>query len=151
MGRRQSGVRPRGKGIQIDFYYRGVRCVETLRMPPTPANLKFAVQKRAAIQHEIAMNTFDYAKHFPNSRKVARLGFQRASTVKELLTDWLNRKHRECAHSTYKAYNSAVTHHLIPQFGDLLVSELATSDIRTWRDGLAVSNKMANNILIPLR
>ena len=67
MGRGQSGVRPRGKGIQIDFYYRGVRCLETIRMPPTPANMKFAMQKRTAILHEIATNTFEYAKHFPDS------------------------------------------------------------------------------------
>lgn len=151
MGRRQSGVRPRGKGIQIDFYYRGVRCLETLRIPPTPANVKFAVQKRAAIQHEIATNTFDYAKHFPDSRKIARLGVQRTPTVEQQLTKWLNSKHRTCAYSTYRSYNSAVTHHLIPQFGDQLMTELTTTDVRAWRDGLAVSNKMANNILIPLR
>lgn len=151
MGRKQAGIRARGKGIQIDFYYHGERCLETLSIPPTPANLKFAAQKRSAIQHEIATNTFDYAKHFPNSRKVVKLGFRRECKVKVLLTDWLNRKHRECAYSTYKAYNSAVTYHLLPEFGDRLISELTTSDIRAWRDSLDVSNKMANNILIPLR
>lgn len=151
MGRKQSGVRPRGKGIQIDFYYRGVRCLETLRMPPTPANIKFAVQKRAAILHGIATNTFDYARHFPDSKKVAGFGVRRAPTVEQLLTDWLNSKYRTCEYSTYKAYNSAVTHHLIPQFGDRLLIELSTSDIRAWIGGLTVSAKMVNNVMIPLR
>ena len=151
MGRRHSGVRPRGKGIQIDFYYRGVRCVETLRLPPTPANMKFAVQKRAAVLHEIATNTFDYAKHFPDSKKVARLGIQRIPSVKQQLTKWLNSKHRTCEYSTYRSYNSAVQHHLIPQFGDMLLTELKTSDIREWIGSLTVSAKMVNNVLIPLR
>ncbi len=151
MGRRQSGVRRRGKGIQIDFYYRGVRCLETLRMPPTPANMKFAVQKRAAILHEIATNSFEYAKHFPDSKKVARLGIQRIPTVKKQLTKWLNNKHRTCEYSTYKAYNSAVNHHLIPEFGEKLLSELNTADIREWLSRLTVSNKMVNNVLIPIR
>ena len=151
MGRKQSGVRPRGKGIQIDFYYRGVRCLETLRMPPTAANMKFAVRKRTAIQHEIATNTFDYAKHFPDSKRVSRLGIQRIPTVKKQLTKWLNSKFRTCEYSTYKAYNSAVNHHLIPEFGDQLLTELKTSDIREWIGGLTVSAKMVNNVMIPLR
>ena len=151
MGRKQAGVRARGKGIQVDFYYRGQRCKETLRIPPTPANLKYAVRLRAAIQHEIATNTFDYAKHFPGSRKLARFGMRRIPTVKQELTKWLNSKYRACEHSTYKSYNSAVQHHLIPQFGDMLLTELKTSDIREWIGGLTVSAKMVNNVLIPLR
>ncbi len=106
---------------------------------------------RETVLYEIATNTFDYAKHFPDSKRLGRLGTQRIPTVKQQLTKWLNSKYRSCALSTYKSYNSAVTHHLVPRFGGQLITELSTSDIRTWRDGLAVSNKMANNVLIPLR
>jgi integrase len=151
MGRKQTGVRPRGKGIQIDFYFHGQRCLETLRIPPTAANLKHAARLRETVLYEIATNTFDYATHFPDSKKVAKLGIQCIPNVRQQLTKWLNSKYRTCEYSTYKAYNSAVTHHLIPYFGDRLLTELKTSDIREWIGGLTVSHKMINNVLIPLR
>lgn len=153
MGRRHVGVRPRGGSIQIDFRYRGMRCKETLRMPPTAKNLKFAANKRTTVLHEIAMGTFDYTEHFPESARAVRLGNQRIPTVKQQLTKWLNSKYHTCALSTYKAYNSAVTHHLIPEFGDLLLTELKTSGIREWigRLTVSVSPKMVNNVLTPLR
>jgi integrase len=151
MGRKQTGVRPRGKGIQIDFYFHGQRCLESLRIPPTTANLKHAARLRETVLYEIATNTFDYAKHFPNSKRLAQLGNPCIPTVKQQLTKWLNSKYNTGELSTYRSYNSAVTHHLIPQFGEKLLTELSTGDIREWRDGLTVSNKMANNVLIPLR
>ncbi len=151
MGSKPSGVRPHGKGIQIDFSYGGQRCRETLRIKATASNMKYAARMRESILFDIANKTFEYAKYFPDSKRATKLGMQRIPTVKQQLTDWLNSKYRSCELSTYKSYNSAVTHHLIPEFGDLLLTELTTTGIRTWRDGLTVSNKMANNILIPLR
>lgn len=43
-------------------------------VPITKVNVKFAANKLAAIKHEIALGSFDYAKHFPNSKALARLG-----------------------------------------------------------------------------
>ena len=43
MDRRQRlGIRARGQSVQLDFQYKGVRCRETLKIPPTKANLNFA-------------------------------------------------------------------------------------------------------------
>ena len=43
----QVGVRARGaKGIEIDFYYLGQRCRETVKILPTKANMRFAQRKR---------------------------------------------------------------------------------------------------------
>lgn len=151
MGRKQGGVRPRGNSILIDFYLHGRRCVETVRIPPTAANMRHVRRKKEAILYEIEVGTFDYAHHFPDSKKLGTVGSQRIPNVKQQLTKWLNSKYRTCEYSTYKAYNSAVSHHLVPQFGDRLLTELSTGDIREWIGGLTVSAKMVNNVMIPLR
>ncbi len=89
---RGTGVRAASKSsIEVSFEYRGVRCREKLRLPPSAANIKFGVNLKARIEHEIATGAFDYAKHFPRSSR-ARIFAQNPAqtiTVGELLTDWL--------------------------------------------------------------
>jgi len=70
---RRKGIARRGKSIQIDFYLDGKRCRETLKLPPTKANLAHAADKKAAIQHAIAIGKFRYADFFPDSKR-ARQG-----------------------------------------------------------------------------
>ncbi|OZI43846.1 Arm DNA-binding domain-containing protein [Bordetella genomosp. 5] len=66
------GVRPASESsIEIGFVYRGEHCIERLRIRPTAANLKRAAQQRADILASIARGDFDYAAHFPNSRRKA--------------------------------------------------------------------------------
>lgn len=69
-----TGVELHGNKIQICFSYKGRRCRETLDVPITKVNVKFAANKLAAIKHEIALGSFGHAKHFPNSKALARLG-----------------------------------------------------------------------------
>jgi len=61
-------VRERNGRIQIDFYYRSVRCRETIPLKYTKANKRYANNLLATIKHEIAINTFEYRKYFPNSK-----------------------------------------------------------------------------------
>lgn len=150
MGRRQ-GVRERGKSIQIDFYYLGKRCRESLKLEPTKANLAFAAGKKAAIQHEIAIGTFSYLKHFPNSKN-AHLGTRSGNkTVGEALDGYIEASRRTCELSTWRNYRSAVEHHLKPNFGSIRLIDLTTAHIKSWIGGLTISNKRINNVLIPLR
>ena len=103
MDRRQ-GINPRGKSIQIDFYYIGKRCRETLKLEPTKPNLTFAKRLKATIQHEIAIGTFDYSKHFPQSKN-ATLGSKTSNkTISEALDDYIKSAKRTCALSTWKNY-----------------------------------------------
>ncbi|MBK7903255.1 MAG: DUF3596 domain-containing protein [Proteobacteria bacterium] len=73
MDRKRSGVRPRGRGIQLSFNYRGVRCRETLPIPPTAKNIAYAEQKRTAILYAIETQTFDYLREFPKSSLAKRV------------------------------------------------------------------------------
>lgn len=148
----EQGVRARGtKSILIDFYYLGQRCRETIKISPTKANLKFAKNKRATVLHEIAIGTFNYATHFPDSKRAATLGKVTNKTVSEALDEFLLTSRRTCEASTLRGYQSAVEYHLKPQFGAYLLRKITATQIKVWISGLTISAKRINNVLIPLR
>lgn len=152
MDRKLEGVRPRsGKGIEIDFSYNGKRCRETIKLPPTKANLLHASRKRSAVLHAIALGTFNYAEHFPQSRHASTLGKFTNKTVGEALEDFLRNTRRKYEASTLRGYTSAIYFHLIPAFGTIPIRNLTTKDIKDWISGLLISAKRINNVLIPLR
>ncbi len=152
MDRKLEGVRPKSdKSIEIDFYYQGKRCRETIKLPPTKANLLHASRKRSAVLHAIALGTFNYAEHFPQSRHASTLGKFTNKTVGEALEDFLRNTRRKYEASTLRGYSSAIYYHLIPAFGSTSIRKLTTKNIKDWIAGLEISAKRINNVLIPLR
>ncbi|MDY6994877.1 MAG: DUF3596 domain-containing protein, partial [Pseudomonadota bacterium] len=145
------GIRPRKNSIQIDFTYNGIRCRETKRLPPTKANLKHCAHLRSEILRRIEIGNFNYAEYFPDSPKVRLTSSRIPKTIGKALDEYIESKRRTAEYSTWRDYRSAAEHHLKPAFGDFLITELATSDIRSWINTLEISNKRINNILVPLR
>ncbi|TAJ20460.1 MAG: site-specific integrase [Rugosibacter sp.] len=149
---RRKGLKVRSdSGIEIDFMYRGRRCRETLKLEPTKPNLQHAARMREAILHEIAIGTFNYGKHFPNSALAKTLSGRSIQTVNQALDAFLQAAQKRCAPSTLRDYKSAVEYHLKPAFGDRLLVDLSTAEIKAWIGGLAISSKRINNVLVPLR
>src|SRR5690606_34502775 len=106
---RKQGIRERGNSIQIDFYYLGKRCRESLKLAPTKANLAYAQRLKAAIKHEIAIGTFSYSKHFPNSSN-AHLGTRSGNkTVGEALDEYIESARRTCELAHRKAIKAPLT------------------------------------------
>jgi integrase len=153
MDRGHRGITFRGNSAQIAFTYQGVRCRETIPIPPTKAAQKQLILKRQTILFEISMGIFDYGEHFPDSKKAKEFRKTRPDryTIVEGLKDWLKRAQSRCQPSTLRDYASAIHHHLIPTFGDLTIDELSTLKVKEWLTDLPCSNKRKNNILIPLR
>lgn len=153
MDARQRGITIRGNSAQIAFTYQGVRCRETIPIPPTKAAQKELILKRQAILYEISMGIFDYSKHFPHSRRVQEFRKTRPDlyTIKEAIISWLQRNQAKLQRSTLQDYNSAIYYHLIPAFGELTISELTASKVKEWLSILPCSSKRKGNILIPLR
>lgn len=147
------GITVRGNSLQLSFTYQGERFRESLRMPNTKPNIKAAELKLAAIQHDIAMGKFDYGLHFPRSKHAMRLSqsLQQSVTIDQILNDWLRRVKERTAYSTLKDYSSAVSFHLIPQFGTLKIGELKAVQVEEWLNNLEISGKRKRNVLIPLR
>ncbi|WP_296896093.1 site-specific integrase, partial [Thiohalocapsa sp.] len=137
----------------MDFYFRGVRCRETLKLTPTKANMAHAQRMIAAIHHEIAIGTFRYSSHFPHSRKALLFDGHRRSneSIAQELERYLALTEPRVAKSTYRDYVSAVSQHLIPAFGNIALCDLTATQVREWIAGLAISSKRKNNVLIPLR
>lgn len=153
MGRGEGRIVRRGDSIQLDFYYRGIRCRETLKLAPTKPNLRYAQGLMATIQHEIATGTFRYARHFPDSAKAALFDNSRASTmsVGDALDRYLIGLKSSLEKSTCRDYESAIRHHLKLAFGHIPLRELSTRQIREWIGGLVISAKRINNVMVPLR
>ncbi|MDP1716756.1 MAG: site-specific integrase [Burkholderiales bacterium] len=149
---RKKGIRARsGSGIEIDFTYKGRRCRETLKLSPTPANKLYAARKRGAILYEIAQGSFNYSKHFPNSPKAKGYAGGSLQTVGQALDLFIKAARNRCSHSTLRDYQSAIDYHLKPVFGEKLLTEISTADIKAWMGFLQISPKRINNVLTPLR
>jgi len=153
MDRGQRGITIRGNSMQIAFTFQGVRCRETIPMPPTKTALKELTLMRQAILYEIKTGTFDYLKHFPNSKRAKEFRKTRPDhyTIGEDLKAWLQRIQSKCQLSTLRDYGSAIHYHLIPKFGELPIAELTAFMIKEWLAEIPISNKRKNNILTPLR
>ena|SRR2546422_6315171 len=81
-----AGVRPRtDSSLELDFYYRAVRCRERIKLPPTEKNIKHCAKLKVRIEHEIATGQFDYAKHFPDSPKVTLFSLMPGDNVTVIL------------------------------------------------------------------
>lgn len=154
MGGRQAGVRvATASSVTVDFYYRGVRCRERLKLKPTTANLKFAANLRAQIQAEIARGTFDYAEHFPNSSKARMLSRTPGATVTigPALERWLKGMEGQIAHSTYGDYDLAIQNVWWPACGKMRLTDITRAWLKEWVAERPCGLKRIRNLLLPMR
>lgn len=141
---RGPGVRIIGKSIQLDFRFKGARCRERLRLEPTARNIKYATNLKARIEHEIATGTFDYAGHFPKSRRVG----ERSAGLRWHLERFLGRvRVSPETLEEYGEYAAAVPVWLAGK----AIGSITQQDIEAWLEPLNYSRKRINNLLIPLR
>ncbi len=121
--------------IQIFFMYNNVRCREILNIPPTKENIKKAVNKRNLILAEIQANKFNYAEHFPDSKKVALFG---EVNKKHFMKDLLNKQIQgytdmevrgNLSISTLNGYKR-VNNILLKYFGEIYIEDLTPLHIK---------------------
>lgn len=149
---RGPGVRATGaKSIQIDFRFQGIRCRERLRLAPTSQNLKYAARLKATIEHEIAIGTFYYAKHFPASQRARRLVAGDTSTVRQALLTYCGSIANSVEPETLRDYERDAT--IVARwFGkDRTLGSLTRKDIRQAVAKLTLSRQRISNLLRPLR
>lgn len=144
-------VKIRGNALYLDFYYQGLRQRLSLGLEPTKANMLHAERLYSAIQLEISMGTFDFAKYFPNSKKSIAKNYTTNKTISQALDDYMRSARKALERSTIRGYNSAIEFHLKPQFGHLKLADLTASMVKSWFSVLTISAKRINNVLIPMR
>ena len=126
-----------------------------MKLAPSPRNMRWAENLLGRIRDEIARGTFDYAAHFPKSKR-ARLLAHKPATLDDLATvleRWLDQKKPELEHSTYTGYRRIVLNILIPRVGKVAMRDfdrLAVKDLVS-TFGAETSAKRINNVLGPLR
>ncbi|AXY02699.1 DUF3596 domain-containing protein [Vibrio alfacsensis] len=94
------GVEIHGGYLRIGFNFRNKRYKESLGLEANKQNIKYAAGLRATIVHEIKLGTFEYGKHFPNSKHAA--GTATKITLKKAISEHLEEK-------TLVNYRSSVT------------------------------------------
>jgi integrase len=147
---RGPGVRATGpRSIQIDFRYKGVRCRERLSLAPTPANLKYAARLKATIDHEIATQTFDYAKHFPESPRARRVPGN-STPLRQALLDYCAQLDGQLQPETVDEYRHDCEIVAQGLRGEALET-LTRAKVRSWVSTLNLTKKRIDNLLIPLR
>lgn len=152
MGKERRGVEARSGSIRIVFTFKGERCRETLRIPPTAKNLQYAENKRGQILTEIALGTFDYGAHFPTSTR-AKLGRSRHSaTLSHRVQLWI--KTRTITDTTRKAYLRYASEYVDGhELGPRPIGGIMASELELWRADMAkrFRPKTVNNALILVR
>ena len=104
------GVRVRtAQSIEIDFYYRGVRCRERLKLAPNTANRRYASRLKTEIESRIARAEFNYAEFFPDSPRARTLSRRAgdAIMVREVLRRYIDTAERSLQRSTWLDYGEA--------------------------------------------
>lgn len=147
------GIKQHGKGIQVTFYWNGERYRPTLKISPTPTNLKYATRLKAEIERAIALGNYtleQYAAHFPTSR-IARSTPKDDSrlTFKDMSDLWLSAS-SQLSHGTLVKYRQALNFWL-RHLSDMPVADIKYSTIAALANTQEWNAKNRNNILIPLR
>lgn len=149
-GRKGSGVEPRIGTIRVVFVWRGERCRETIKLEPTPANIKYATRLVQDIRRHIAQGTFQYADFFPESPRASG-GSRAAITLKSAGKLWLDSKGR-LASATRSQYANALDFWYDRLGGEKLLTEFRHSELAAFIGSHAwASAKLCNNYMIPLR
>ncbi|MBW8777126.1 MAG: DUF3596 domain-containing protein, partial [Stenotrophomonas sp.] len=154
--KRSDGVRAATKSsIEIDFYYRGTRCRERIKLAPTPRNMQYARNLRGQILVEIEKGVFDYLQHFPDSER-AKIHSPKPKglvTVTSALNVWYNEKAPALEHSTLIGYRRIIDNIIGPVIGKVLLRDFKRLHAKELITSLGdkVSAKRINNVLGPLR
>jgi len=158
MDKLPKGIDVHRGSLRLRFYYHGVRCAEVLSgKAPTKTNIAYTANKLAVIKLEIQEGRFDYAHHFPTSKRIQLFSSTQSSrrTIEEGVRDWLAIKKTKVAPSGFRSYTQKAENHVIPKWGHMRFADVTRSDIVRWQNidlpAQDLTNKTINLIMTPLR
>jgi integrase len=132
----------------IDFKYQGIRCREQTALPDTKENRKKLEIVAQKIDASITLGQFNYADFFPQSKMVEKFA-RRDQHLKSLVdgnpiptvdtfrVQWFEEMRPTWRHSYEGSIQSIFDRHLLPAFGDKVVSHITKADILQFRARLA--------------
>ena len=146
------GIKSHGKGIQVTFYWNGERYRPTLRIEPTPTNIKYATRLKGEIEKSIALGTYtlkQYALDFPTSKLAKAAPTVERETFNTMSNKWIKSVSNLTAGTIIK-YKQSLSFWK-EKIGDMPIETIQYSTVV----GLANSQEWKaghrRNMLIPLR
>lgn len=147
---RGSGVRAVGKeAIQVDFRWKGIRCRERIRLPPTDGNLKYVKRLKAVIEHEIATGTFEYSRHFPESERAKAV--TGGATLRAAMTAYIDSLVGSVEPETLYEYRNDAEVFASWFPADKALASLTRAEVRTELAKQNLSRSRLNSLLKPIR
>lgn len=141
-----------GETLVITFTYKGVLCREPLsRMESNARGIKYAERLLGEIQNQIVGGTFEYARYFPNSKKLELFGMvKRTKNIKSYLEEYLKIcENRNLSPSTIGGYEKCLS--ALSELHKLHVAELTPAVLKNWIAGRTTKLKTIRNNLSFLR
>ncbi len=138
--------------IVITFTYKGVLCREPLsRLTVDNKNIKYAERLLAEIQNNIERSTFNYAKYFPESKKLPLFGVNnKIKTIIDYLDEYLVIcETRNLSPSTIGGYKKCKS--ALSDLHKLQVTSLTPAIVKNWIQKQSTSLKTIRNQLSFLR
>jgi integrase len=123
------GVVPRQSSIKIWFMYQEKRRWHSLKLDPTPANLKYASKLREEVINKIAYGVFDYQDYFPESGAAKKeLKEEHGPTFEEYSSKWMT-ANSHLATSTLKDYRKRLNYYVLPIIGNRPIKSIPYGDL----------------------
>lgn len=153
------GVEIHGNKLRISFQYGGMRCREPIPgiAKITKSSIAYAENKRALILTEIKENRFDYATHFPNSKKAKLFsgwgGPDLSKLVSDCIDEWLLKQRGKQAPTTYKNYKSK-SKHVRTKWPNRKIADVTKTEIELFQTELlqkGLAPKTVNDIFTVVR
>ncbi|ELY3554442.1 DUF3596 domain-containing protein [Cronobacter turicensis] len=141
-----------GDTLVITFTYKGVLCREPLsKIDANARGVKYAARLLGEIQNQIAHGTFEYAKYFPNSKKMELFGVtKKTKNIKSYLDEYLKIcQNRNLSPSTINGYKKCLS--ALSALHKLHVSELTPAVLKNWIASRKTKLKTTRNNLSFLR
>lgn len=129
------------------FNYEGGLCREPLNLSDTDENREYAKGLAATIKHEINADVFDYARYFPESKRLEE------NTLQYWVKLWLEIKKGKVSPATLKGYDRWCRNYIIPKFGSRQAEQIDAIEVDLWitNDLLKLSSKSIKDIISCLR
>ena len=179
-------IRVNNGKLFCDFRYKGTRCREYTALADTKPNRQKLIKLLEKIEAEIKEDVFEYARYFPNSKQAKTFTFNVAISSESkqhlvtsnkhlvqiqqqvdtgpLFSDFAEKWFDECKIGWRKSYvqtmRDTIDKHLLPYFGEKVVSSIRREDILDFRSQLAkvpgrkgqtLSARRINAIVLGLR
>lgn len=142
-----TGIEEHYGSIRIVFMYKGTRCREIVKLPPTKKNIAYAAQLRAEILRKITLGQFIYREYFPDSPRVER---NESPTFFEMAKIWIEGQ-THLAYSTEKEYRGMLNRYWLPELGDLRMRDINHTKLLEVIGSINWAAKTRNNALGPLK